>query len=111
MITSEFAEPIAGLEQVTQILARYVNGPWQHEAAIQVLSALAGRLLPEGGEAFDQYRVGDKLCCVLAGGSEDFVHLRPEKRHTHVRHHRQFPDGSSYIGPWLPATPSEGSEA
>ncbi len=68
---------------------------------VLVALATADLLLPPGSESYDHYRTGDKLCCQLEAGSENFVHLRPKARHTHYHSVTTWPDGTVLTGPWI----------
>jgi len=74
------------------------------DRAILAELADAGLLVAPGAQSYDQYRTGDKLCCQLEVGSENYVHIRPEARHTHVHTVTTWPDGTTLTGPWIEVT-------
>lgn len=89
-------------------------------ASVAALSA-AGRLLPEGGEERTEWRViyeyvdGSRSAELPFADEESARHYASPRIRDVVAaaelSHRSvtdFPDGSSYIGPWVPATPREG---
>lgn len=77
------------------------------DAAVDALRVVAdlGLLLPPGSSgSYDQYRTGDRLCCQLEAGSENYVHIARETRHTHVHTVTTWPDGTVLTGPWVEVT-------